>query len=679
MKGLITAILGGALIGSAHASIIFQAEPPAAPTELPAVQLAPVHVSRQSLQMRGGEFGIRSAVLGKTPRGLVLRAGSLILAQDLLGSEFFADTARFMAEAPGEAKPLPDTQVLTLANEALRKRIGRVSFSEVDFEGFRHLNNQGQDLRSGQLSPPTQDETIVLFSRMINGYPVLPGGGVGEHIQLHFDNFGALTGQQMMWRNAMSEPKPIPILPYTDVQNALIGRLKREMGNSLNDAIITRIQFGYFGRPEGQRQGWFQPAYLFTVELFNPEEKQTTAARLIPIPAIGPTDLREPLELPSLPSEQGSPAQVTFKATPPQLAGGLPTYEIVPNLVNVDTITVRARELGISSGTAKATPRGLSFSDGRYLLALDPAGSELFSDTTRMLLEAPGQDPPQSDTAVLEIALGWLTKHGVPSGELGAPVVRRLMHQVSDTIGGTPLRPTSDEAIVEYPRIVRTATGAAIPAVGEGAFFQVHIDNLGQITGHHLLRRQTGKLLQTVDPRPITLIQDEFLRYLTSELGTSLAMVTDICYGLYFRPEGIQQAFAQPVLLYDVDIEDPVTGEVTAHRQIPVPAGQDLMEPLDDPADSIVPISADDLQFRDTEGIPVAYGDVDGDGSVTALDVALILRSAGGVAGPLDPGAVAAGDVSPAGFPGDDLMLQVDDALRVLRSIYQLDNISNGP
>jgi hypothetical protein len=678
MNRLLTAILGGALIGSAHASIIFQAEPPTAPSKLPLVELAPVRISRQSIQMRGGEFGLRSASLGKTPRGLVLRAGSLMLAQDTIGSELFADTARFMAETPGEANPLPDSQALALANEALRKRPGRMTFSEVQFDAFRHLNNQGQDLRSGELTPPTQDETIVFFRRMINGYCVEPTDGSGEHIRFHFDNHGNLTGQQMMWRNARSLTKSTSILPYVEVKGAFIDQLKREMGNSPNDAIITHIDFGYFGRPEGQRQGWFQPAYLFTVQFYNPEEKQTTAARLIPIPAISPADQREPLELPGPPPEQGSPSQVTFKATPPQLPGGLPTYEILPNVVNTDTLMLRARELGIGNGEPKQTPRGMSISDGRLLLSLDPAGSEFFSDTARMLNEIPGKDPPKSDGAVLEVANSWLTKHGIPSGELGAAVVRRLMHQVGDTKGGKPLAPTSDEAIVEYPRIIRTATGAAIPAVGEGAYFRVHVDNLGEITGHHLLRRQTGQLLKNVDPRSLPAIQDEFLRHLTSELGTSLANVVDIRYGLYFRPEGIQQRFAQPVLLYDVDIIDPETGDVTAHRQIPTPAGRELLEPLDDPGDSIVPDDPDDQGYREIDAIPVAYGDVDLDGSITSLDVALILRAAGGVAGPLAPEVVTAGDVAPAGFPGGNGLLDVADALRVLRSIYQLDDISNG-
>lgn len=70
---------------------------------------------------------------------------------------------------------------------------------------------------------------------------------------------------------------------------------------------------------------------------------------------------------------------------------------------------------------------------------------------------------------------------------------------------------------------------------------------------------------------------------------------------------------------------------------------------------------------------------MDGDGSVTSLDVALILRTAAGIAGPLAPDIVAAGDVAPAGFPGGNGVLDVADALRVLRSIYQLDDISNGP
>src|SRR5205823_3269476 len=146
---------------------------------------------------------------------------------------------------------------------------------------------------------------IVLYKRHFNGIPVLPTTGPGEHIRLHIDNRGNLTAEQMNWRNAQLMTTFVPILSFEQVKADFERRLFAEMGNSVAEAQVTRIEFGYFGHGQGQPQGWFQPAYLFTVQFFYPDEQQATSARLVPVSAISPNDMKEPLEAPHPPSEQG--------------------------------------------------------------------------------------------------------------------------------------------------------------------------------------------------------------------------------------------------------------------------------------------------------------------------------------------------------------------------------------
>ncbi|HEY3267812.1 MAG TPA: dockerin type I repeat-containing protein [Armatimonadota bacterium] len=663
--------------GAAQASIVFQAEPPQTPTQLPAVQVAPWRLSRQTALRRAAEFGVVEGRMIKSPRGVVLQQGSLLFQQDALGTEFFADTSRFMAETPGEAKPMGDAEASRLAEGYLQKHLGRAAKSELALLRVAHLNNQGQDLRSGELSPATVDENIVYFKRMIAGVPIVPLEGPADQVRVHVDNLGNVTGQYQLLRNLTIAPTMLPILPYADAKDLFVRKLTQEMGDGSSTAFVTRIDFGYFGRPEGQPQSFLQPAYLFYVSTQESNEKDPTAARIVVIPGIDPKLLREPLELPGPALEGGSEGAIRFNATPPQPPSVIPMYPVSPTVVNTDTLLRRAAQLQMGDGSVRQTPRGLAFENKQFVLFMDEGGAEFYADKSRMLNEAPGEADPLPDEQVSKIAQEYVASlQDVDLGELGVPVVRHLMQQTFDTENQKPGSITQDESIVEFPRILHTPAGAPVPCIGPGAAFSVHIDNKGKPTGYSRVWRSVGDPLKSTDVRPYQLLQAEFLRQLGSELGQSEAIVTDIQYGLYFRPPGFKQSLLQPAILFDADIVDPATGEVTAHRQITLPAGFNPPEPLDNPDDQISPDDPAQLDDKGAAGIPALYGDLNEDGQVNGLDVALCLRIAGGLESPDDPSVVPAGDVSPAGT--GDGALDVTDALRIVRSVYGLDDISAG-
>jgi hypothetical protein len=675
MKRTLLLLLAGMALGPARADIIFRAEPPPAPDKVPLVQVSRWPMSYATFQRRAAEFGMQGRPV-KAPRGLVLQSGPLLFQQDPMGTQFFANTDLFMAEPPGEVKPLPEDDVIRRAKDFIDRHPGGVNLKELDVERVSHLFNTGQVLDTGQVMPPTQDESIVIFRRLIEGIPVISPGGTGEHLRVHIANTGEIVGQQQLWRNARASGEFLPTRPFDLAKREFVDRLTKEMGQSPGvDALITEIQFGLFSRPEGQSQGYLLPAYLFKVQFFDKEMQQTTGARFVPIPAVDPALLPEPLEMPLPPPEEGRRENIVFKAEPPPLPAALPAVQIQPIKLTPDLVARRGVQLGIANGTIAETPRGFAFSDKRLLLFQDPFGTELFSDTERMMAEKPGEAPPISDREAIAIAQEYVKGLGdVDPGELGAPMVRHLFQQMADTKGGRPADPTQDETIVEFPRQLAIVGAAPIPFIGPGAFLNVHVDNFGKATGHRRAWRPLGQTGELMKLRDLPVVQEEFVRQLLSELGTSIGEVTSIQAGLYMRGEGMPQGFAQPALLYDVDIRDPDTGEVTAHRQIPIPAAGDIMEPLDDP-DAQVGLDTPDLQnARGADQIPLLFGDMTNDGKLALDDVVLAIQYAGGLADLDNIAQLYAGDVAPASAAGDG-SIQLNDALRILRGVFGLEDL----
>src|SRR5690606_23287413 len=142
-----------------------------------------------------------------------------------------------------------------------------------------------------------------------------------------------------------------------------------------------------------------------------------------------------------------------------------------------------------------------------------------------------------------------------------------------------PGDPTADEVIVEFPRQIPVpGVKDPIPVIGHGGQLNVHMSNLGEVLGH---KWSWGRLGQTLEPKPLRPFEEvkpEFERLLMSELNKSLGLVTKIELGLYERPEGFKQEFLQPAWLFTVEIVDPVSGETTAKRLIPLPATGELLE-----------------------------------------------------------------------------------------------------
>lgn len=678
MKRFLLILLGLGVMGGLHAEIIFRAEPPPIPAQVAIVPVAPWPMSYETFRRRALQLGVRGEVT-KSPRGLVMRAGPLLFQQDPLGSEFYADTDRLMAAEPGEVPPLPDSAAARIAKGYLQDHPGRVQISEAQYLRVSHLFNQGEDLQTGRRTPATQDESIVIFQRRIGNLAVIPAGGTGDHIRIHVSNNGDVVGRRQTWRNARGAGNPMPSWPYGQAQNALIESLSEEMGtNQRQDAIITKIEYGLYSRPEGEPQRFLQPAYVFTVELYDREEQQTTGARLIPIPGVNPAALQEPLDIPPTPPETGNPDKILFHASPPQLPRALPAVQIEPVSITNESIRRRAALLGLPEGRIIQTPRGLGFTYEHLLLFQDPEGTELFGDTERMMAEPPGEENPIAEAEAISIARRHLNLLGdIGPGDVGTPIVRRLRQQTFDTVNQRAGPETQDEAIVEFPRLLPLAGYGSIPLIGPGAFIRVHVDNTGRITGHHRVWRKFN--LQSTEPLPLRetqAIQQEFTRQILSELGKSIAVVTDIKAGLFLRAEGLQQGFAQPALLYEVDLMDEATGAVTAHRQIPVPAANELKEPLDDP-DAQLGVSDPGLQSaRDSANIPLLFGDMNDDGQLDLVDVAICIQIAGGLAAPDTERQFIAGDVVPAGNPlGDDKIL-LHDALRILRGCFNLDDLN---
>lgn len=677
MKHLLLILLGACGLGGARAEIIFRAEPPPLPAKTSIVPLARWPMSYATFHRRALELGVRGEAL-RSPRGLAARSGSLIFQQDTMGGEAFADTDRLMAAEPGAVQPLSDERAISVAQRYLREHPGRVNVDETRVLRVSHLFNQSENLDSGRRSNATQDESIVILQRSLGGVPVIPAEGSGDHIRIHVANNGDVVGRRQMWRNVRAAESPLPVRPYAEARGELVALLSQQMGaNQRQDAIITRVEFGLYSRPEGEPQGYLQPAYLFRVELRDREEQQTTGARLIALPGVDPAALKEPLDLPPAPSDTGDPAKIVFRVEPPQLLGYLPVIQIRPIAVTGVSIRQRASQLGLSQGRIRETPRGLGFSDDRLLLYQNPQGTELFSDMSRMMAEAPGEGTPISDQRAISLATDYLNGLGdMDADELGVPVVRRLRQQTFDTKANKPGPETQDEAIVEFPRIHRIIRLVSVPFIGPGAFARVHIDNAGKITGHHRVWRALSPESTMLKTRNTAAIQDEFKRQILSEMGQSIAMVTGIQVGLYMRAEGLDQGYAQPAMLYDVDLMDETTGMVTAHRQIPVPATDNLMEPLEDP-DAQPGVTDPALQStREADNIPLLFGDINDNGVLDLPDVLLCLRIVGGLSQPDTMRQMVAGDVTPAGNPLGDGRIILTDAARILRGFMQLDDLN---
>lgn len=674
-SGILHIALFSLVAGPAGAYVTWQAEPPPTPKELPLLKVVPSPLSHDFALRRFRAYGgSADAVFLRSPRGVAIRSGDYLFLRDATGTEFFGNTARMMAETPGEADPIADAAAVKAAQSFFSKT-NPAMFEEAVVDRVRHLMNQTGDIETGRILPPTQDETIVVFKRQIKGVDVL--GPLGDGATVHVDNFGNIAGLKRTWRNVVTIDEKLPILPWTEVRSAFLRQMDQEM-DPKREAVVTGIRFGYFSRPEGQPQGYLQPAFLFDVVFPDPETRKSTGARHIALPAV--QALREPLELPDRPPMAGDPSRIAIDVARPKLPGSAYLYSLVPDPVNLDVLLSKARARSLSVDEVKLTPMGIVGLDTakQVLLTFDANGAETFAFLERMMREKPGALPPIQD----EVA--WRRAHDhignfqdVKLDELGPAVFHHLMHQSGGTKGGDPEPPTQDETIVEFRRQIPQRAADPVPCIGPGAFYQVHVDNAGEVTGHNRMWRQLGEEVGLKELRPYAEIEGEFIRHLASELGRSSAKVRSIEYGYYFRGRGFRQDFLQPAVLYTVDIVDPETGEVISERSIAEPAAGDLLEPLEDPEASDVPPPEDG--FRDTDAIPARFGDVNGDGNVNAVDVGEVLKMAAGLADSLIPPAqFAAGDVAPSGTPMGDGQLTINDAERVLRSIFGLDDISGG-
>jgi hypothetical protein len=678
MKTLYTLALGVLLLGAARADVVWQAEPPTnVPASAQILQVLPTPVSQDTLRRQAAALGMpRDGKIVSTPVGLAVQVGDYLLQSNQFGSTFYCDGSVYLQRIPGVA-PIPDTRAIGAAQEFLKAQFPRV-LAEGQIVKVQHLMSQAQDIATGKLESPSQDESIVLLSRTINKIPVV---GPGDMSRVHVGNDGGVTGIQNVWRNTRIIGVLIGLLKYDQVRDEFLKQLQAEMGDGSVRVFVNKIDFGYYSRPENQPQGFYQPCYLFTVSFFNEKLGQETGARLIPVPAIDPAQLKEPLELPQDDPKNGDPGRILLGDTkPPTLPATAPLVQIQRTEPSGDKMLSRLKLLGGVDGKLDQNPRGLVAADGtsNTVLFEDTTGGEFFGHMDRFLLEKPGEEKPIADGTAMRVAEAWLEKLGdMDPQQLGLPAVQHLFHQSYDIDKKTDNPPTQDETIVTFTRQIPNPKGdVPIPLVGQGTGIEVHVDNGGNVTGHHRVWRNLTPTTQMVELLPYDQLQEAFLRQLTPELGDYVAKVTDIKFGYFSRPEGYEQGWLLPAVLYEVDLINPDTGLVTAHRQIPVPASANQPEDLEDPAAAVQPEVADGS--RDADSVPQLYGDIDGDGAVTTMDAALAMKMFGGMADSfIPPAQFTAGDVAPQGAP--DGRIAMNDSLRILRSIFQLDDISNGP
>lgn len=696
MRNVILSVLQfGAVAGSALAagsSIHFNANPPQAPTTAPVVMVANNPLSVDIVVRRGTELGLGTAPQRfKTPLGVGLQWSSAAsgltttLYRDQFGADLYA-TSMMAAEPPGLKPPIADTEAAGIAQNFLNVHPGLLQVREAAISAVKHLINQGQDLSTGGVTPETQDETIVRFSRTLGGIPVI---GPGDQAEVHVANDGGITGSISQWRKVMVETSTVPILPYGLVQENLISQLTREMGNSPDIANVNEIRFGYYSRAGGQPQRFYTPVYDFVVSFLNPQLQQETGARHIYLPAVDAAKLPEPLDPPSTEPVQGTPASITFQAPPPtNVPQAVPLFQVLPTTVNPDLLSRRAQNLGLVNPAVQTQIRGYMATDSAnmMLLAQDTMGAEFFGHMDRYLSEKPGEAPnPIADTAAQQIAFSYLNGiGGYDSSQFGPPVFSHLFNQGFDMSANRLDSQTQDETIVTFPRqIPNDFATFPVPVLGANSGIQVHVDNFGKITGHHALWRSTQQVAGIVaQVLPYELVQPQFLRKAAPMAGNSKVIVTNIAFGYYERPEGVSQGFLQPAYVFDASLTDPddPNGKPTGHITVPVPASPTLMEPLDDETSSPNdPVLTDDSRDQ----VPTIYGDWNGDGKVDLNDVIGAIHGMGGLAdGAVTATQLASCDVAPssaAAWPGGDGYISVADCLRIIRSIYSLDSIADGP
>ncbi|HEY3411916.1 MAG TPA: hypothetical protein VGM51_02550 [Armatimonadota bacterium] len=689
---ILSLLLCGALAGAASGSgIHFLADPPAAPTTAAVIMVANNPLSVDMVLRRGAELGQTSTFQRvKTPSGVGVQWSSpasgftTTLYRDQFGTDIYA-TSLMAAETPGAIPPIADTEATRIAQDFVNTHPGLLQAREAAITDIKHLIHQGQDLDTGGITPETQDETIVRFSRTLAGILVI---GPGDQAEVHVANDGSVTGSIAQWRKVMVETPTQQILPYSAVQNSLIAQLTRELGNSPDDANITEIRFGYYSRAGGQPQRFYTPVYDFVVSFFNPELQQETGARHVYLPAVDPAMMQEPLDPPSTVAPQGTPASITYQASPPtNVPQAVPLFQVLPTNLNSDLISRRAQALGLKLPAIQSQVRGFQATDAAnmMLLAQDTMGAEFFGHMDRYLSEKPGEASPIADGAALQLALTFLNSiGGFDSSQFGPPIFSHLFNQGFDTSANRLDNQTQDETIVTFPRQIPTDfSPTPVPLLGANSGIQVHVDNSGVVTGHHALWRGTQMIAGVVaQVQPYEMILPQFERIAASLAGNSRMIVTNIAFGYYERPEGVAQGFLQPAFVFDASLIDPddPKGQATGHITIPIAASPTLFEPLDDETSSPNdPILTDDARDQ----VPTVYGDWNGDGAVDLSDVIGAIHGIGGLSdGIVTATQVASCDVAPsslAAWPGGDGIIGVDDCLRILRSIYKLDSIADGP
>jgi hypothetical protein len=255
----------------------------------------------------------------------------------------------------------------------------------------------------------------------------------------------------------------------------------------------------------------------------------------------------------------------------------LSVYVNKPEKWSQDSLYKKFKMLKLeSTGKIQENDLGYIYITKSFFFQLSPkTGAEMFMDSSRFMVEVPGQFPLMDDKSIITLATRYIGENlGIKPTEIKYIKIQHLHNAVQES--GGKVMETIDESIGVFKRNID-----GIDIVGYGGFIRIHFDNRGYVTGYQKEWRNWKLYKQELKVIPYSRAKEEFMRIMKAQLiKGGMVKVTGVNFGYFERGFFEKQTYLQPAYVFKTVFLNKETKKSTAARLVVIPAIEQPLEPL---------------------------------------------------------------------------------------------------